>query len=128
MSAIAESASSRARARSIEVRVTRGRKHREIRRLPRLDGRVQVAELLEDPPDWLWSLPVGDLLAWPFRTTRRDLNEWLAAGRVSPLARVAGRYGNQDRSDLNPTVLTQRQRTVLAACLRGDTNGGGNFS
>jgi hypothetical protein len=46
------------------VRMARAALHRRVAALPRPAGCLRVAELLEDPPEVIATMDVGDLLRW----------------------------------------------------------------
>jgi hypothetical protein len=110
--------------RANDVRRRRKDEHARLHALPQQAGRAELAALLEDPPAWLESASIGDVLRWPFRTTNDTLCDWLEAAVASPLARVAGTYARPN-SNQHPAVLSERQRLILVACLRGTYNEAG---
>lgn len=92
--------------RANTVRVERGRLHAEVAALPPAAGRERVASLLEDPPDYLASMRVAELLTWANHVGSFHAHRFMGAARVSPSRTV--------------DLTTERQRAALAACLRGD--------
>jgi hypothetical protein len=105
--------------RANEIRKARSERRREVYSMRRAAGRAAVAQLLEDPPDWLESLSIGVLLRWPWGTDPRLVRLWLEEASANPLARVAGPY-QRSQCAQNPMVLSERQRLVLSGLLRGE--------
>lgn len=101
------------------VRVTRAQERCLVRAMTSAAGRKRVAELLTDPPEWLHTMRIDDVLHWPLRTRQADVDLWLELAYANPFARVAGPYARtQNKHD--PAVLAERQRQVLVDCLLGE--------
>lgn len=94
-----------------DIRSKRAAKKRELALLTLSEGRHEVAGLIEDPPDWMTSARVGDVLTWPRRTGR-------AYAR-----RVLNHVSSYDSFPVVETRrlrdLTTSQRNRLAMMLRG---------
>ncbi|MGH2954667.1 MAG: hypothetical protein ACRD2Z_03205 [Thermoanaerobaculia bacterium] len=95
--------------RANEIRLAGARWRREVREYPKAEGQAMLAEALErnDIPDCLARMDLGWFLTAPQR---------LGPARAARLALGAG----VRRSKCRVRDLTLRQRSVLAARLRGE--------
>lgn len=82
-----------------EVRTKRARLKRDLKA-----GRASIHTLLLDPPDYLKTAKVGDMLMSIPKYGRVKVNKVLTQCRISPSKTIGG--------------LSERQRTELASLLR----------
>ena len=85
--------------RANEIRTQRARLKRDLKA-----GRTQIHGLLLDPPEWLATAKVFDLLLAVPKYGRVKVNKVLVGCRISPSKTIGG--------------LSQRQRTELVSMLR----------
>jgi len=86
-------------ARANDVRSRRARLKRDLKA-----GRRSIEEILSDPPEYLASATILDLLIWTPKRRRITANKVLLHCRISP-SRTVG-------------ALTERQRRVIVAELQ----------
>jgi hypothetical protein len=82
-----------------EVRTLRANLKRDLKA-----GRAKVVDYLIDPPEWIETMKVFDLLLALPKIGRTKANKFLALCRVSPAKTIGG--------------MTERQRTELVSLLR----------
>jgi hypothetical protein len=82
-----------------ETRSKRARLKRDLK-----GGRVSISPLLLDPPDWLATAKVADILMSIPKLGRVKVNKKLSECRVSPSKTIGG--------------LSERQRTELVSLLQ----------
>lgn len=98
-----------------QVRYHRAEVHKTVRGLPFAEGRAVVADVLEgNAPEWR-TMRAFDLIRWPKRRKSPIAEGWM---------RTAGVSAEQTEFRL-VGEMTDRQRHVLAECLRGN---GARFS
>lgn len=92
-----------------QVRKRRKEERQRIAAMGRHEGRAALAGLIEDPPDWLVSAPLGRVLLWPRRMGRSTMVEMLrrAGGRFAAIGEFRA-IGS----------LTALERARLVAALR----------
>ena len=89
------------------VKKARADVKRDLRTLPTDEARGVAAAVIEDPNELLVTMPVDSLLVAIRRWGREHAVRLLVRAMVSPVNRPIG-------------ALTERQRDVLTAALRGD--------
>lgn len=97
--------------RANEIRLGRAELHRVIAAMSSKGGAQHVARLLEEPPDFLDSLPVRKFLLW--------IDHWGDARAERLLTRLDIGL----RQDVTVGALTERQRLLLASQLLGGSLG-----
>ena len=85
--------------RANDIRVRRAQLKKDLK-----DGRVQVEEVLIDPPEYVETAKVFDMLLAVPKYGRVKVNKVLVQCRISPSKTIGG--------------LSQRQRTELVSMLR----------
>jgi hypothetical protein len=94
-----------------ETRYARADLKAEVTPLGRFDGQEKVAEILADPPAYLGTLAVFDLLTWIYGV------------RTFQAHRIVRGSGLRFSESRTVGELTERERGVLARYLRGESTG-----
>jgi hypothetical protein len=85
--------------RANEIRTKRAQLKRDLKA-----GRTSVSQVLQEPPEWVGTAKVMDMLLAVPKIGRVKVNKLLATARISPSKTIGG--------------LSERQRTELVELLR----------
>lgn len=96
------------------VRQERAALRYEIKSLRRPEAWALAADVLRNPPKFMWSMDVQTFLRWVPRIGDAQVEVLCELADVSPVARLGGAYGAARGGG---PVATERQRGVLAARL-----------
>jgi hypothetical protein len=88
-------------------RLARAGLHREVAAMSHADGLLRLAELIEDPPPEIVTLPVGEAVRWVRLVGASGARMLLRHVQLSAARQVG--------------ALTPRQRRVLVSWLRGES-------
>ena len=99
-----------------QVRTARARLRGQLRQRKH-DAPAVLANLLINPPSYMTTLPIGDVLAWLPGWGERTVAQVLGRHSVNPLAAITGERTTRTGC---VAVLTARQRRVLADELVAD--------
>jgi hypothetical protein len=101
--------------RANEVRLVRMARKRWVHALPKNEGLLALADLIEAPPEWFQRVMLRDALTWPKRTGRVFVSKALICldGGADEVTYIGGDYSNN-----RGKTLSDRQRRLLAAWLR----------
>lgn len=78
-------------------------------------GRRHIIALLSDPPDWLFTMKVQDLLLAVPKVGRTKCATWLRKAGIPPSKTIGGMTQRQ-RGDLRRLLSSQRVVGICAAC------------